>query len=307
MNDRPKLTNNYEMAVSRLKNTEKRLLGQRATGEVYKTIIGAYQEKGYIRKVENRPREKESVDGVWYLPHSPVCRPDKSTTKTRIVFDASAKFNGTSFNDEIHPGPKLQNSLFDVLIRFRRYLVAVVCDIKEMYLQSFLPVQDRPFFRFLWRDLEPQREPKVYEFARLVFGDASAPFRAQLVSQKNARIHEEEFPIAAETIKESTYMDDSLDSVKTADIAVELYHQLTALWEKAGMEPRKWLSNFSVLLAEIPKDHLVLPSNLTRTGIRAKGGLDVTITAFQHQFHGHRVKRFHFVIQNLYCNWLVWN
>ena len=47
------------MAVSRLKNTEKRLLRQRATGEVYKTIIGAYQEKGYIRKVENRPKERE--------------------------------------------------------------------------------------------------------------------------------------------------------------------------------------------------------------------------------------------------------
>ena len=117
VNDRPKLTNNYEMDVSRLKNTKKRLLHQRATG-VYKTIICFYQEKGYIRKVENHPREKEHIGGVWYLPHFPACRPDKSTTKTRIVFDASAKFNRTSLNDEIHPGPKLQTSLFDVFIRF---------------------------------------------------------------------------------------------------------------------------------------------------------------------------------------------
>ena len=71
------------MAVSRLKNTEKKLL---RTGEVYKTIICVYQEKGYIRKVEDHPREKELVDGVWYLPHSPVCRPDKSTTKTIFFF-----------------------------------------------------------------------------------------------------------------------------------------------------------------------------------------------------------------------------
>ena len=100
-----------------------------------------------------------------------------------------------------------------------------------------------------------------------MFGDASAPFRAQLVSQKNARIHEEEFPIAAETIKESTYMDDSLDSVKTADIAVELYHQLTALWEKAGMEPRKWLSNSSIVLAEIPKAHRAAEIDLDRNSL----------------------------------------
>ena len=44
---------------------------------------------------------------------------------------------------------------------------------------------------------------RPYEFERLVFGDASAPFRAQFVSPKDARINEEQFPIAAETIKES--------------------------------------------------------------------------------------------------------
>ena len=32
----------------------------------------------------------------------------------------------------------MQNSLFDVLMRFQRYPVAVVCDIKEMYLQICL-------------------------------------------------------------------------------------------------------------------------------------------------------------------------
>ena len=106
---------------------------------------------------------------VWYLPHFPICRPDKTTTKTRIVFDASAKYQRKSLNDEILPGPKLQNSLFDVLMSFRRYLVAVACDIKEMYLQIRIAVQDRSYFRFLWRDLEPQRKPDVYEFERIVF------------------------------------------------------------------------------------------------------------------------------------------
>ena len=35
----------------------------------------------------------------------------------------------------IHKRPKLQQDLFDVLLRFRWYLVVVVCDIDEMYLQ----------------------------------------------------------------------------------------------------------------------------------------------------------------------------
>ena len=67
-----------------------------------------------------------------------------------MVFDASAKCKGVSLNDMIHQGPKLQNELFDVLLRFRRYPIAVVCDIAEMYLKIELNPDDRPFHRFLW-------------------------------------------------------------------------------------------------------------------------------------------------------------
>lgn len=83
----------------------------------------------------------------------------------------------------------LQTNLFQVLLCFRRFLVAVACDVSEI-LQIRIPPQDRPNFRFLWRHLEVDRNLDVYEFESLVFGDASAPFRAQFVSQENARIHE---------------------------------------------------------------------------------------------------------------------
>jgi hypothetical protein len=112
---------------------------------------------------------------------------DKSTTKVRIVFDCSAKHDGMSLNDVIHAGPKLQQDLFNVLMRFRRNPVAVACDIKEMYLQIEIPMEDRPYFRMLWRDLDPGREPEEYEFSRVVFGKNSAPMEAQFVAQENAR------------------------------------------------------------------------------------------------------------------------
>ena len=76
----------------------------------------------------------------WYLPHFPVVREGRSTTKLQIVFDASAKYNGTALNDVIYQSPKLQNDLFNVLLRFRRYPVALICDIAEMYLRvKFMP------------------------------------------------------------------------------------------------------------------------------------------------------------------------
>ena len=182
-----------------------------------------------------------------------VCRSERLTTKTRIVFDASAKFHGTSLNDEIYPGPKLQNSLFYVLLRFRRFPVAVACDVSKMYLQIRIPPEDRPKFRFLWRNLEVDRKPDVYEFERVVFGDASTSFRAQYVSQENARIHQE-FPLAADTVRKTTYTDDSLDSVRDNEAGTQLIQELQQQWAKAGMKARKWLSNSSEVLAAIPKE-----------------------------------------------------
>ena len=116
-----------------------------------------------------------------------------------------------------------------MLLRFRRFPVAVACDVSEMYLQIRIPPEDRPKFRFLWRNLEVDRDPDAYEFERVVFGDASAPFRAQFVSQENARIHEDTFPLASETVRKSTYMDDSLDSTRNNDTAIQLFHELQAL------------------------------------------------------------------------------
>ena len=85
---------------------------------------------------------------MWYLPHFPVVRMDKTTTKVRIVFDCAAKCNGISLNDMIYAGPKLQQDLFNVLVRFRRNPVGIACDIKERYLQIEIEEQDRSHLIF---------------------------------------------------------------------------------------------------------------------------------------------------------------
>jgi len=247
--NRQVLGNNYDMALSRLKNTEKRLKKDPVIGQAYSETISEYVKKGYITKV---PENEQKLSPSWYLPHFPVVRLDKETTKVRIVFDASAKNDGVCLNDVIHAGPKLQNELFDVLLRFRKKPVAVICDIAEMYLRVGINVPDRRFHRFLWNsEAEP---PEQYEFNRLVFGVNTSPFLAQFVAQENANRYADLYPMAAETVIKSTYMDDSMDSADSEDEAIELYKQLTELWGKAGMYARKWLSNSAKVLAEIPQD-----------------------------------------------------
>ena len=246
--NRSELPNNYKMALKSLENTKKKLARSPAIASAYSETINKYIKKGYIRKVGDL--EKNASE--WYLPHFPVIRPDKETTKTRTVFDASAKCSGVSLNDVIHQGPKLQQDLFDVLLRFRRYQVAVVCDIEEMYLRIGIGSKDKPYHQFLWRGNTQDRSPDVYVFDRVVFGINSSPFLAQFVLQHHARKHQADYGRATETILKSTYMDDSMDSVLNEKQGIGLYRQLWCLLNKAGMHAHKWLSNSPNVLSEVP-------------------------------------------------------
>ena len=108
-------------------------------------------------------------------------------------------------------------------------------------------------FRILWRDCDGDRDPDVFEFSCVVFGKKAAPMECQFVAQENARRNRGLYPMAAETVLKSTYMDDSIDSIETEEEGIELYRQLEALWSLAGMQVRKWISNSSKVVATTPE------------------------------------------------------
>ena len=125
------LHNNYGQAWQRLKNTESQLKRKPDIEEVYKKSIDSYKNKNFIRKVP----KSEVKETKWYLPHFPVIKPERETTKVRIVFDASAQHQGISLNNAINHGPDLQQDLFQILLRFRKNKVALTCNISEMFMQ----------------------------------------------------------------------------------------------------------------------------------------------------------------------------
>ncbi|XP_065195672.1 uncharacterized protein LOC135827076 [Sycon ciliatum] len=185
-----------------------------------------------------------------------------ATAYSDVIRKYLANGNGVALNDVISAGPKLQQSLPKVLLRFRQNKVAIICDIQEMYLQISLAPEDRPFHRFLWRNNE--QEPAKYEFNRVVFGVNASPFLAQYAARHNAHQHADNYPHAAETVLESTYMDDSMDSVRSDEEGVELVRQLSALWHKASMHPRKWLRTSTAVLQTIPEEDRAEEINLTK-------------------------------------------
>ena len=83
-----------------------------------------------------------------------MVRPEKATTKVRVVFDGSAQQNGKSLNSESLPGPKLQSDIVDILVRFTKEPVALAGDVSQMYHQILLRPEDRALHRFLHRNLD---------------------------------------------------------------------------------------------------------------------------------------------------------
>ncbi|MCG8429762.1 MAG: A17 family peptidase, partial [Candidatus Omnitrophica bacterium] len=156
-----------------------------------------------------------------------------------------------------------------------------------MYLQIGIAPKHRPFFRYLWRGLDQTKEPEEYEFNRVVFGVNSSPFLAQFVAQEHARKYTSEAPLGAETILKSTYMDDGMDSVPDSDTGIQLYKELTYLWETAGMKVRKWMSNSSAVLSEIPPEDRAQGIELESSELPTVKTLGISWSASQDIFSFH--------------------
>ena len=110
---------------------------------------------------------------TYYIPHHYVTNPNKQN-KFRVVFDASAKFAGTSLNDYLLKGPDLLNSLVTILLRFRNGKYSISANIEKMFHQIFVKQNDRNYLRFLWRD-NPNLVIDEYQMNVHIFGKNDSP------------------------------------------------------------------------------------------------------------------------------------
>ena len=104
------------------------------------------------------------------------------TMKLRVVYDASAKSTGPSLNDCLYTGPKFDQKIMDILLRFRTVKVALTADIERAFLMISICERDRDALWFLWFDNNIMEQPQLcaFRFARVVFGVSSSPFLTSL-------------------------------------------------------------------------------------------------------------------------------
>lgn len=262
----PLFRNNFNIAMSRLKNLERKLSKKPELYEKYRTAMKEAQT--FASRV---PEEDIKIESCCYNPHSAVIREHKTTTKVRIVNDASCKGrDGFSINDCLLAGPPLQPDIVGILMRFRTNAVALVGDISKMFFQIGNLEEDKRYHRFLWRD-KPTEQVQHWHMNVTTFGFKDAPVKAiycvrrhvtdALVSQppplQRPDTKEGQLPTAARANLEiliNMFVDDLMTGADSTEEAYELFCNCVSVLDKGGFSLRKWLSNDKALMDRLPEE-----------------------------------------------------
>lgn len=236
----PPLPDHRELCLKRLMGLLKRLRQTPQLLTEYHTIIQDQLDKGIVEIV---PQPSLSVsDRTHHLPHHAVVRRDKSTSKLRIVYDASAKSKGPSLNECLYTGPKSGQSIFDIVLRFRLQQIALAGDIEKAFLMLSVNERDRESLRFLWV-VDPFAEPPevvTFRFNRVVFGVSSSPFLLNATVKHHVETYRSVDPYK---FLSSIYVDDVVTGSGDVDSAFEFYKKSRERLAVAGFRLRKFITN----------------------------------------------------------------
>ncbi|XP_062712996.1 uncharacterized protein LOC134290048 [Aedes albopictus] len=194
----------------------------------------------------------EDEEPVYYLPHHAVLKPDSTTTKLRVVFDASCRTSsGVSLNDGLMVGPVVQDDLHSIALRFRFWRYAIVADVAKMYRMVKVCPADHLLQCILWRPSSDD-PVKAYKLTTVTYGTSSAPYLSTKCLQRLGTEGAATHPAAAKTVKKDFYVDYALSGTDDLEEGRSLVSDLIDLTNSAGFILRKWSSNSAELLSNVP-------------------------------------------------------
>lgn len=221
----------------------------------YDAVIKEYGELKHMRKVS--PPPFELLPAHYYLPHHAVFKPESTTTKIRVVFNASCPSSSkNSLNDVLYAGPVLQADITVLLMKWRMFRYVFNADIEKMYRQILVDPKHTPYQRIIFRE-SPNDAIQDYELDTVTFGVNCAPYLAIRTLIQLAEEVRDTLPLASDVLKNFMYVDDALAGAHDIATALKTRDELKAALSSAGFSLRKWTSNSRELLKDLPKEHLL--------------------------------------------------
>lgn len=251
--NKPVFSGSRTIALKRFSSLERKL---QSNSEFSKNYIAFMEDYENCRHLERCDPPEVDVGHFFYIPHHGILRPLSTSTPLRVVFDASARDGqGTSLNDTLLPGQKLQHNIFHLLLRFRWHKVVFTADVKQMYRQILVPPEDAEYQRILWR---PSANEPVgdYRLLTVSYGVSSAPYQALRTIAQLAKESAVKCPSGSGVLDRDIYVDDVVSGAPSVEQARDLRSELSAILASGGFHLRKWTSNCQDFFDDIPSTDL---------------------------------------------------
>lgn len=230
------LGDSYHTARKRFLNLEKRFERQPKLKQLYTDFMQEYIDLGHMSEAK-----VPKPDTCYFVPHHPVLKDKSESTKLRAVFDASCSTtSGFSINDLQMVGPNIQDSLFNILVRFRYHTFVLTGDIEKMYRQVLINELDRDLQLILWRN-DPSSSLKTYRLNTVTYGFASASFLStRCIWQLGEECHDSNIK---QIIQNDFYVDDLITGCDTEEELIQVQGSITNALALGNFSLRKFRSN----------------------------------------------------------------
>jgi hypothetical protein len=261
------VSGNRKIALDRLKSLERDFKKDPSAYGRYKEALDKMIEAKVIVKVDEE--YVKNCKKAVFFPHHAVYKPERETTKTRVVWDGGAhEANKNSINQCLESGPNLLPPLQCLLMRSRQGRYICTADLKQAFFQVALADDDIIQLFMYWLEEVPGKpgefEIAIYRFVRLPWGLNCSPFILQAAIKCHGEdiiatiTNDEEQVKIIREILISLYID---DLIKTFNDPAEITKVLAvafSMLESAGWEITKIRSNCE----EINKKYNIDPKTL---------------------------------------------
>ena len=233
---------------------------------LYDSVIKDQLSAGIVQRIPNLEEFMEENPDASFLAHMGVFRPDKETTKCRIVYLSNlaeknqAHGRSISHNEAMNCGPNLNRKITTALIKLRFEKNILLFDLTKAFLQIQLNEEDRKKLIFLWFRNVDQGDFAIEGMIpqRLPFGLRCSPTILMIALYKilvvDSEADDPDIRRMKRLVYDNTYMDNACVTGNSPEQLTYYHKELVKIFNSYKIPLQQWITNNSKLQAEIDQE-----------------------------------------------------
>ena len=248
------LGDNLYLSKQILKSNLKKLQNDKIKLKMIDDVFKDQEAQGIIRKIENLPQFITEYPKHSFLPHMPVFKMNRDTTKCRVVFLSNLKESKpnqytVSHNQAMLSGPNLNRKMTTALLSLRFDSKLLCFDLKKAVLQIELNIIDQARLLFLWfRNISQDDFSTIaYISQRLPFGLRNSPATLMIAMYKILMLDVENDSHEVLNLKKQVYslmyMDNGACTANDSEFLYWAFERLPEIFGPYQFELQQFVTN----------------------------------------------------------------